>query len=143
MDHLSKDARSRLMGRIKGRNTQPEQVVRKYLFSLGFRHRLHASDLPGSPDLVFRSRRKVIFVNGCFWHGHRGCRRATLPKTNAEFWIEKIGRNRARDRRTKRLLEKSGWQVMEVWQCELAGNSWKSRLVKFLRESPDVRAKPR
>jgi len=93
--------------------------VRRLVFSLGYRYRLHDKRLPGKPDLVFAGRRKVIWVHGCFWHGHRGCRYAKLPKTRVDFWSDKVNRNRARDRRNQRQLRKAGWDSLVLWQCEL------------------------
>ncbi|MNJ34468.1 Very short patch repair protein [compost metagenome] len=119
MDRLSPERRSWLMGRIRSKNTQPELVVRRLVFALGYRYRLHVKGLPGSPDLVFWGRRKVIFVNGCFWHGHPDCRLGRLPKTRVEFWQDKIDRNRQRDRVNIASLEATGWRVLTVWQCEL------------------------
>lgn len=118
MDNLDADRRSALMSRVARENTQPELVVRRLLHSLGYRYTLHRRDLPGSPDIVFSKRRKAIFVHGCFWHGHV-CRFGRLPKSNAEFWANKIARNRERDARVERELQCLGWSVLTVWQCEL------------------------
>jgi len=107
------------MSRVKSKNTTPELAVRRLLFGMGYRYRLHDKRLPGKPDLVFRSRRKIVFVNGCFWHGHVGCRYAHLPKSRVGFWQSKIERNRARDEENIALLETDGWKVLIVWQCEL------------------------
>lgn len=107
------------MGRVKPKNTTPEMVVRHTIFRMGYRYRLHDKRLPGRPDLVFAGRRKVIFVNGCFWHGHEGCRYAHLPKTHVRFWRAKIEKNRARDQANIALLKTDGWKVFTVWQCEL------------------------
>lgn len=107
------------MSRVKSKNTTPEMAVRHLVFGMGYRYRLHDKRLPGRPDLVFPGRRKVIFVNGCFWHGHEGCRYARLPKTRVDFWRSKIEKNRARDRANLVLLVDSGWKVLTVWQCEL------------------------
>ena len=107
------------MSRVRSKDTTPELAVRRLVFGMGYRYRLYDKRLPGRPDLVFAGRRKVVFVNGCFWHGHRGCRYARLPRTNTDFWRKKIRKNRARDRRNAALLEASGWKVLTVWQCEL------------------------
>lgn len=107
------------MSRVKSKHTTPEMAVRRLIFSMGYRYRLHDKRLPGRPDLVFSSRRKVIFVNGCFWHGHEGCRYAGLPKTRVDYWREKIEKNQIRDREKIALLEADGWKVLTVWQCEL------------------------
>lgn len=119
MDRLSPERRGWLMSRVRSKDTTPELAVRRLVFGMGYRYRLYDKRLPGRPDLVFAGRRKVVFVNGCFWHGHRGCRYARLPRTNTDFWREKIRKNRARDRRNAALLEASGWKVLTVWQCEL------------------------
>jgi DNA mismatch endonuclease (patch repair protein) len=119
VDKLSPEHRGWLMSRVKSKNTTPELAVRRLVFGMGYRYRLHDKRLPGRPDLVFPGRHKIVFVNGCFWHGHKGCRYARLPKTRVDFWREKIGKNRARDRANIALLERDGWMVLTVWQCEL------------------------
>src|SRR5215210_1997488 len=108
------------MGRIRATDTKPEMMVRRLLHSLGYRFRLHRRDLPGSPDLAFPSRRKIVFVHGCFWHQHPGCRLAYRPKSNIDFWSEKFAANRRRDRRAIRRLRSSGWDPLVIWECELA-----------------------
>lgn len=113
------EARRNIMRANKSKDTKPERAVRRLLHSLGYRFRLHRRDLPGSPDLVFSSRRKVVFVHGCYWHGHLGCRRANTPKTRAEFWNAKIEANRARDAHNLTQLEELGWQSLVIWECEL------------------------
>lgn len=118
MDTVTAEKRSWIMGRIRGKDTKPEMVVRRLAHSLGYRYRLHRRSLPGSPDLVFPSRRKVIFVNGCFWHAHR-CLGGKLPKSRTEFWREKLEGNKARDARNRLELRRSGWGVMTVWECEM------------------------
>ena len=107
------------MSRIRGKNTTPELKLRKTLHSLGYRYRVNVRKLPGSPDIVLAKYRTCIFVNGCFWHGHKDCRYATKPKTNAEFWSTKIENNRERDLRDYTFLESLGWRVIVVWECEL------------------------
>lgn len=107
------------MSRIAGKDTKPEELVRKYLFSKGFRYRKNVKKLPGTPDLVLPKYRTVIFVNGCFWHGHEGCKYFVWPKSNAEFWRQKIETNISRDRRKEAQLRDMGWNVMIVWECEL------------------------
>lgn len=119
MDVHDKATRSYNMSRIKGKNTKPEEIVRKYLFSKGFRYRKNDKRLPGSPDIVLPKYKTVIFVNGCFWHGHEGCRYFVWPKSNPEFWEKKINDNIARDKAKKELLESSGWNVLVVWECQL------------------------
>ena len=120
-DTLSQTQRSYNMSRIRGKNTKPEILVRKGLHARGFRFRLHNKKLPGSPDIVLPKYGVVIMVNGCFWHGHKGCRYTTKPKTNVEFWEAKIARNRHRDEVTAAHLEALGWHVITVWECELRG----------------------
>lgn len=112
------EKRKWLMRRVRNRNTEPEVAVRSFIHKMGFRFRLHRRDLPGSPDIVLPRHRKVIFVSGCFWHGHPGCPRAALPQANASFWARKIEGNIARDKRTTEALEALGWRVLVVWGCE-------------------------
>lgn len=107
------------MAQIRGKGTKPEMVVRKFLFGRGFRYRLNHPWLPGHPDIVLRKYRSVIFVNGCFWHGHEGCRYYVVPKSNTEFWKAKIARNRARDIEEQRRLASMGWHCITVWECQL------------------------
>jgi DNA mismatch endonuclease, patch repair protein len=107
------------MRRIRSRNSGPELAVRKLLFSLGYRYRIHLRNLPGSPDIAFSGRRKAIFVHGCFWHSHNGCRRAHAPATNTTYWSSKIKRNIERDRRAVDQLTAMGWKTFIVWECEL------------------------
>jgi DNA mismatch endonuclease (patch repair protein) len=107
------------MSQVRSENTTPEIAVRRLIFGMGYRYRLHGKQLPGKPDLVFSGRKKVIFVNGCFWHGHKGCRYARLPKTRVDFWRAKMKTNRARDRKNVASLERNGWKVLTIWQCEL------------------------
>ena len=122
-DKLTSSQRSHCMSRIRGKNTKPEILVRKGLHARGFRFRLHNKKLPGSPDIVLPKYGVAIMVNGCFWHGHKGCRYATMPKSNVEFWETKIARNRHRDEVTNAHLEALGWHVITVWECELRGKS--------------------
>ena len=119
MDKLTKEQRHHCMASIRGKNTGPEIMVRKFLFSRGFRYRLNHPRLPGHPDIVMRKYRTCIFVNGCFWHGHDNCRYFVLPKTNTEFWKAKIERNRARDIEEQRKLASMGWHCITVWECQL------------------------
>ena len=107
------------MAQIRGKGTKPEMVVRKFLFGRGFRYRLNHPWLPGHPDIVLRKYRSVIFVNGCFWHGHEGCRYYVVPKSNTEFWKAKIARNRTRDIEEQRRLASMGWHCITVWECQL------------------------
>lgn len=142
MDRLTKEKRSALMRNVKGKNTLPEMIVRKLLHRIGYRFRLHRKDLPGSPDLVFSSRRKIILVHGCYWHGH-GCKYGRLPKSNLEFWSPKILANQARDRRNAELLEKAGWEVAVVWQCETKNpQELERKLLAFLGPAKKTIDKP-
>lgn len=118
-DRLSPEARSRVMAAISGKDTRPELFVRRLLHSMGYRFRLHRRDLPGTPDIVLPGRRKAIFIHGCFWHGHPGCRFATRPATRPEFWAEKIDRNQRRDRIAVVRLRRLGWSVATIWECSL------------------------
>jgi len=125
--------RSALMRRVRGTDTTPERVVRRAAHSLGYRFRLHRRDLPGTPDLAFPRRRKVIFVHGCFWHRHPGCSRTTTPATRADYWREKFEQNVARDRRNIAALQALGWEVLVVWECETFDRtSLLERLSRFL-----------
>ena len=116
-DRLTPQERSRNMSRVKGRDTKPELLVRSIVHRLGYRFRLHGKKLPGRPDIVLPRHRKVIFVHGCFWHGHPGCRRAARPSTNSEFWDKKIEGNIARDTTNIEALRQEGWKVLVLWQC--------------------------
>lgn len=111
--------RKKTMQAVKGKDTKPELFVRRLLFALGYRYRLHCKDLPGKPDIVFPGRKKVIFVHGCFWHGHTCKRGAREPKTNVEYWRQKISRNVVRDAKNKKMLIKDSWNVLIIWECEL------------------------
>lgn len=118
-DVMTPKQRSRCMAAIKGKDTKPEMIVRKYLFSRGMRFRVQVRKLPGTPDIVLPKYKTVIFVNGCFWHGHEDCKYFRLPKSNVEFWKEKIGRNIERDRESMQALLDLGWKIIRVWECEL------------------------
>jgi DNA mismatch endonuclease (patch repair protein) len=132
-DRLSLEARSALMARIRGRDTKPEVRLRALLHAMGYRFRIHRADLPGTPDVALPGRRKVVFLHGCFWHRHEGCRHATMPRTRAEFWREKFARNVARDARVRRALNRAGWSVAVVWECALRDEERLARrLERFL-----------
>lgn len=120
MDRLTPEERSRNMSKIRSRNSRPEMAVRSLLHRMGFRFRLHRSDLPGTPDIVLPKYRTAIFVQGCFWHRHEGCRNCAAPKTNVEFWEHKFLKNILRDRQVVSSLEADGWRVIIVWECEVA-----------------------
>mgnify|MGYP002725888557 CR=1 FL=1 len=117
-DVFSPEKRSRIMSAIKSKNTKPEIRVRKLLHAMGYRFRLHKKDLPGKPDIVLPRHKKVVFINGCFWHGHKGCKRATTPKTRTDFWKNKIDKNKERDLNCVRRLRSKGYGVLTVWECE-------------------------
>ena len=118
-DKISKEKRSYIMSMIKGKNTKPEILVRKYLFHHGFRYRVNVKRLPGTPDIVLRKYRTVIFVNGCFWHGHEGCPDFRPPRSRVEWWTEKLRRNKERDARVREELRTMGWNTMVIWECQL------------------------
>lgn len=118
-DIKSKEARSFNMSRIRGKDTKPEELVRKYLFSRGFRYRKNDRRLPGTPDIVLPKYKTVIFVNGCFWHGHSGCKYFVWPKDNADFWKSKIETNIKRDEQKQSQLREMGWKVIVIWECQL------------------------
>ena len=128
----SRELRSRTMRAVKSKDTAPEMIVRRLLHSAGFRYRLHRTDLPGCPDLVFPGRRKVIFVHGCFWHGHTCTRGSRVPKANREYWRKKIAGNSKRDKRSARALRQAGWKSLVVWECQLRSERLLRRLTDFL-----------
>ena len=128
IDHLSVAERSALMGRIRGKNTVPEMIVRRAAHRLGYRFRLHRKGLPGTPDLIFPGRRKAIFVHGCWWHRHPGCAKASPAKTRADFWNDKFARNVERDANAKAQLNAAGWDVLKVLECQVkrgADRNWR------------------
>ncbi|QUB46690.1 DNA mismatch endonuclease Vsr [Prevotella sp. oral taxon 475] len=118
-DTVSKEKRSEIMSHVTGKETKPEKIVRKYLFAQGLRYRKNVKRLPGTPDIVLQKYKAVIFVNGCFWHGHQGCKYAHLPSTNLEYWEKKIADNLERDKRKTQELERFDYRVSVVWQCQL------------------------
>lgn len=130
VDTVEPKVRSRIMSRIRGKNTKPEMAVRRFLHRAGLRFRLHRRDLPGTPDIVLPRFRAVVFVHGCFWHRHRRCKRATIPSSNRSYWLPKLRENMTRDRRQRAELEEKGWHVHIVWECEVG----EQRLVDLLRE---------
>jgi len=121
------------MSMIKGKDTKPEIIVRKYLFQNGYRYRLNYSKLPGKPDVVLPKYKTTIFVNGCFWHGHKGCKFFVAPKTRTKWWLEKIEKTKERDKNNYRKLNEANWNVIVIWECELKHNV-ESRLEKLIRE---------
>lgn len=119
MDNHTKEVRSYNMSRIRSTNSKPEEMVRKYLFSKGLRYRKNVKTLPGKPDIVLKKYKTVVFVNGCFWHGHENCKYFVMPKSNTDYWDEKIRRNVERDVSTYKKLSELGWNIIIVWECEL------------------------
>lgn len=133
VDSLSPEERSKIMARVRSKNMRPELAVRKLVFAMGYRYRLHARDLPGCPDLVLRPRRKVIFVHGCFWHRHANCSLARLPKSRLDFWETKLESNRLRDEKNRRALRRKGWKVLTVWECQIKDTAGlEQRIRRFL-----------
>ena len=133
VDTVPAHVRSRIMAQVKSKDTKPEMAVRRLLHGLGYRYRLHRKDLPGRPDLTFPSRRKVVFVNGCFWHSHANCAKVRMPSSNTEFWLAKLKRNSERDELNLSLLKESGWTPMTIWECELVDlDAVATSLVAFL-----------
>jgi DNA mismatch endonuclease (patch repair protein) len=140
-DNVTNEVRSRIMASVRSTGTRPEMVVRRSLHQLGYRYRLHRRDLPGTPDLAFISKRKALFVNGCFWHMHAGCPRAKIPDSNREFWLSKLERNCRRDTESIAALQRLGWDVMTVWECELRDlTSVLDRLSHFLGTGDNSRS---
>ena len=134
-DRITQEQRSRIMSRIRAKGTKPEMAVRRMVHAMGYRYRLHRKDLPGTPDMVFAGRRKVIFVHGCFWHQHDdpGCRNATLPSSNRDFWHPKLKGNALRDQKNRAKLEEMGWKILVIWECELnRGELVAERIQEFL-----------
>ncbi|WP_280641795.1 very short patch repair endonuclease [Anaeroarcus burkinensis] len=135
MDKFSVEKRSKIMARIRSHNTKPELIVRSMLHKAGFRFRVNKKTLPGKPDIVLAKYKTVIFVHGCFWHSHPGCRRASLPQTNTEFWKEKLEKNKLRDEKEVEELKELGWSVVIVWTCQLKDkNSLMEKLLLKLKE---------
>lgn len=133
VDTLTVTERSERMSRIRGKNTKPEMRVRRMIYGMGYRYRLHQNNLPGKPDLVFPGRRKVIFIHGCFWHRHQQCSLARLPKSRLDYWLPKLDGNLKRDELNYERLKNKGWSVMVIWECELYDNERiLFRIVEFL-----------
>jgi len=122
------------MSQIRSKNTKPELAVRKYLFANGFRYRLHCKSLPGKPDIVLPKYRTVIFVHGCFWHGHKGCKYYVVPKTKTEWWTHKINGNKINDKKIFKALMKDGWKVIIIWECELKTAKVEKTLISLLKK---------
>lgn len=136
VDKFTVEKRSQIMSRVSGKDTKPEIIVRKKLHGMGYRYRLHRADLPGKPDIVLPKHKKIIIVNGCFWHGHEGCRRSKRPTTNIAFWEKKLDSNLARDRANSAALQSAGWQLLVIWECQTRNqDDLHTRLLSFLRPS--------
>ena len=132
-DKFSPEKRSEIMSCVRQKNTKPELIVRSLLHRMGYRFRLHRKDLPGKPDIVLPRYKKIIFVHGCFWHGHTGCPRSTRPKTNSEYWERKIDKNINRDKQHVKTLREMGWSILIIWECETKdGNKLIDKLKKFM-----------
>lgn len=146
MDKITTKQRSANMARIRNRDTKQEVYIRKQLFLRGFRFRKNVSTLPGRPDIVFPRYRAIIQVHGCFWHGHLGCKNFRIPKSNVEFWSEKISRNQERDKNTEELLKQGNWRVRVIWECELENIPKENHaqffdsLASWLRETPALKS---
>lgn len=131
-DVMTPEQRSRCMAAVKGKDTKPEMIVRKYLFSRGLRYRVNNRKLSGAPDIVLKKYKTVVFIDGCFWHGHEGCKYFRVPKSNVQFWKEKIERNVARDFRNEAELKALGWRVIRVWECEIKTLAQREEYLKHL-----------
>lgn len=135
-DVHSKETRSYNMSRIRSKDTKPEMLVRKFLHKNGFRYRLHVKDLPGKPDIVLPKYKTVIFVHGCFWHGHEGCRYYVVPKTRTEWWVDKITKNKNNDSQAEDILVSKGWHIVTIWECDIKpkekSTHWSDNLLKEL-----------
>lgn len=128
------ETRSYNMSQVRSRNTKPELIVRKYLFSQGFRYRINVKRLPGTPDVVLTKYKTVIFINGCFWHGHDGCRYFVIPQTRTEWWINKINQNKQRDLKNLNILKQSDWHVITIWECQLKQDAISTTLEEIKKE---------
>lgn len=133
-DVHNKAQRSYNMSRIKGKDTKPEMLVRKFLFANGYRYRLHDKKLPGKPDIVLPKYRTVILIHGCFWHGHTGCKYYKVPQTRTDWWLNKINGNKANDEKAVKALKKDGWRIIMLWECDLKPAKLKKTLLKLLNK---------
>jgi len=133
-DVHSQETRSFNMSQIRGTNTKPEILVRKFLFSNGLRFRLHNKKLPGTPDIALPKYKSVIFVHGCFWHGHNGCKKFTIPKTRTDFWLNKINTNIVNDQKHTTTLQTKGWKVITIWECELKNEKVMQKLLRQIKD---------
>ncbi len=138
-DTLSKAERSERMSLVKNKDTKPEMAVRRMIYKLGYRYRLHGATLPGKPDLVFKSRKKVIFIHGCFWHRHENCKLARLPKSKLDFWLPKLEGNRERDKRNQKKLTEMGWEYLVIWECGVKEkDNLENQIINFLSDKQGV-----
>jgi DNA mismatch endonuclease, patch repair protein len=139
VDIFDKSKRSWIMSHVKSKDTKPENIVRSIVHRLGFRFRKHKTDLPGKPDIVLVRHRKVIFVHGCFWHGHKKCKRSSRPQSHKTFWAVKLDKKIDRDKKNKRELELLGWKVLIVWSCEIINvDKIRNKLIKFLGKKKGI-----
>src|SRR3954469_702771 len=136
-DVHDKATRSYNMSQIKGKNTKPEILVRKFLHAHGFRYRLHVKNLPGKPDIVLPKYKTVIFIHGCFWHGHKDCKYFVVPKTRTEWWLTKINSNKANDAKALKALQNEGWKIITLWECELKPKTFEMTLAHLLTNFTD------
>lgn len=133
VDTLDIAERSKRMALVKNKNTKPEMLVRSMVYGLGYRYRLHDKQIPGKPDLVFKSRKKVIFIHGCYWHRHEKCKLARLPKSRLDFWLPKLESNKIRDQKNQKLLRDMGWKFLVIWECEIGNqDKLKEKITNFL-----------
>jgi DNA mismatch endonuclease (patch repair protein) len=133
-DHLSAEKRSWNMSRIHAEDTKPEVAVRSFIHRKGYRFRLHDKNLPGKPDIVLKKYKTVIFVHGCFWHQHKGCKRASVPKSNMDYWIPKLEGNKVKDRKNRCLLKRLGWTVIVIWECEAENIKKLKKIIKEIKK---------
>ncbi len=143
MDIWTKEKRSYVMGRILSQNTGPEKHVRKILSSMGYRYRLNAKNLPGKPDVVLPKHKSIIFIHGCFWHLHKGCRDGTIPKTRIKYWSDKLTKNVNRDKKNSQKLRKAGWKVLCLWECKTTDSEFLSRKIKLFLNGSKIILKER
>lgn len=132
-DKVSKERRSEIMSHVKSSNTKPEIIIRKFLFANGFRFRINDKNLAGKPDIKLTKHKTLIFINGCFWHAHENCKIYVMPKTNVQFWQNKIDRNIARDKRNIEILKNEGWKVLIIWECQLKGKKREDTLNNLIK----------
>jgi DNA mismatch endonuclease (patch repair protein) len=138
MDTFSKSKRSEIMARVSGKDTKPEILVRKFLFSKGFRYRKNVKEIPGKPDIILPKYKTIVFIHGCFWHGHKNCEASQLPTSNVEYWTKKVSSNINRDSTNSQILKNMGWKVIVVWECELKTKYRDNRLHTLIKEIRDT-----